>query len=73
MSKKARAKLDRARAAQYEELEQRVARHDKMGRTLQRIGIEKALLGKGPRKKIKSSATNGVVGKVFKYRQRRKK
>lgn len=72
LTKKAQAKLDRARAAQYEELDQRVARHDKMGRTLQRIGIEKALLGKGPRRKLKA-VVDGVATKVFKYRQRRKK
>mmetsp|Transcript_1819 Transcript_1819/g.5193 ORF Transcript_1819/g.5193 Transcript_1819/m.5193 type:complete len:264 (+) Transcript_1819:101-892(+) len=72
LSKKAAAKLGRARAAQYEELEQRVARHDKMGHTLQRIGIEKALWGKGPRRKIKT-VTDSVVSKAFKFRQRRKK
>ena len=39
LSKKAMAKLERERAAHYEELQQRTARHDKMARTLQRIGI----------------------------------
>ena len=72
LSKKAMAKLERERAAHYEEFQQRTARHDKMARTLQRIGIEKALLGKGPRRKIKATV-EGIVKKVHKWRQRRQK
>jgi len=72
LSRKAQAKLDRARTQQYEELEQRRMRHDRMGRTIQRIGIEKALLSKGPRRKVKS-VVDGVATKAFKFRQRRKK
>ena len=71
ISKRMHAKLERARAAQYDELEQRISRHSKMGHTLQRIAVEKALLGKGPRRKLKAKAEGG--GKVFKFRQRRKK
>ena len=71
VSRKQHAKLAKARDAQYRELEQRVERHTKMGRALQRIGIEKALLGKGPRKKL--APTADAPQKQFKFRQRRKK
>uniref|UniRef100_A0A7S2FPW7 Uncharacterized protein n=1 Tax=Haptolina brevifila TaxID=156173 RepID=A0A7S2FPW7_9EUKA len=71
LSKKLRAKLDRAKAATYSELEQRVERHKQMGRTLHRIGIEKALLGKGPRRKLKSKEEGAP--KQYKFKQRRKK
>ena len=68
---KRRAKLERAKAAAYSELEQRQARHAQMGAALQRIGIEKALMGKGARKKLKSRADDAP--KTFKWKQRRKK
>jgi len=73
LSAKKREKLERARRAQYSELEQREERHAKMGKTLQRLGIEKALMGKGARKKLKSKggAQEGAP-KVFKWKPRRK-
>ena len=45
--------------------------HSKMGRALQRIGLEKALMGKGPRRKLKKKEEGGP--RVFKFKQRRKK
>jgi U3 small nucleolar RNA-associated protein 11 len=71
LPKKAQAKLDKARAAKYAELEQREQRHAKMGQALRRIGIEKALMGKGARKKLKPKEEGGP--KVFKWKQRRSK
>jgi U3 small nucleolar RNA-associated protein 11 len=64
-------KLEKERAKKYSELEQREERHKKMGQALQRIGIQKALQGKGPVMKMKGKGDNG--GKVFKWKQRRKK
>ena len=63
-------KLEKERAKKYSELEQREERHKKMGQALQRIGIQKALQGKGPVMKMKGK---GDGGKVFKWKQRRKK
>ena len=71
LPKRRRQKLEKARAASYSELDQRVARHAKMGRALQRIGIEKALMGKGARKKMRSKEEGAP--RVFKWKQRRKK
>ena len=70
LSKKRRAQIERARAASYSELEQRVARHEQIGRTLQRISVEKALLGKGARRKIKGKEG---APKQYKFKQRRSK
>jgi hypothetical protein len=69
-TKKQRKAIERARAAEYSELEQRIARHEKMRRTLERIGREKALLGKGKRQKLK--VAEGMP-KAFKWKQRRTK
>ena len=71
LSAKRRERLERARAAQYAELAQREARAAKMGEALQRIGMEKALMGKGPRKKMRSKEDGAP--RLFKWRQRRKK
>lgn len=71
MPNKTRAKLEKARAATYAELEQREQRHAKMGKALQRISIEKALMGKGPRRKLKKKGEGAA--RVFKWKQRRKK
>ena len=68
-----RARLEKARAQQYSELEQRQERHQKMGKALQRIGIEKALMGKGARKKLRKPKDGQGGPKTFKWRQRRKK
>ena len=86
VSKKARLKLERARAAKYDELQQRQERHSKMGRALERIGLEKALMGKGARRKLKPKKQLGVADadgagggggggapRQFKFKQRRKK
>ena len=66
-----RAKLERARAANYSELEQRVERHSKMARALERISIDKALQGKGARRRLKRKEDGGP--KIFKFKPRRKK
>ena len=71
LPRKALEKLEKERAKKYSELEQREERHKKMGQALQRIGIQKALQGKGPVMKMKGKGDNG--GKVFKWKQRRKK
>jgi U3 small nucleolar RNA-associated protein 11 len=71
LKKAARLKLEKARARQYSELEQRRERHRKMGTTLQRIGIEKALMGKGARRKIKKGGDGAP--RQFKWKQRRSK
>lgn len=71
LPKKARAKLERARAANYSELEQRVERHSKMARALERISIDKALQGKGARRRLKRKEDGGP--KIFKFKPRRKK
>ena len=79
LRKKQQLKLEAARAAQYSELEQRVARHSKMGAALQRIGMEKALMGKGARRKLKpkqgadGADSGGGAPRQFKFKQRRKK
>ena len=71
LKKRRREKLEKARAASYSELDQRVERHAKMGRALQRIGIEKALMGKGARRKMRSKEEGAP--RTFKWKQRRKK
>ena len=63
-------KTEKARAAKYSELAQREERHRKMGATLERIGIEKALLGKGRVKKLKTK--EGEL-RQYKWRQERKR
>ena len=70
VSKKAKATLERARAAKYSELEQRESRLLKMKRTLERIGIERALQGKGKVKKLKTKS--GEL-RQYKWRQERKR
>ena len=66
---KVAAKSEKQRAARYSELEQRMERHAKMGAALQRIGVEKALQGKGKRKRIRKADGS----KVFKFAPRRQK
>ena len=66
-----REKLERSKAAQYAELEQRQERHAKMGKALVRIGIEKALMGKGARRKLASKGEGAP--KAFKWKPRRTK
>ena len=80
---RAQSKLEKARAAKYDELQQRQERHSKMGRALERIGLEKALMGKGARRKLKpkkqqlgaesGSGGGGGAPRQFKFKQRRKK
>ena len=67
LNKKQRERLEKARAKQYAELEQRVERHTKMGRALERISMEKALMGKGPRRKLKPKVEGAP--KAFKWKQ----
>ncbi len=64
------ARLERKRKASYSELEQREGRQGKMGRALARIGTERALQGKGRRKKLK---TEGGAPRQYKWRQERKR
>lgn len=71
LNKKARQKLEKAQAKQYSELEQRVERHSKMGKALERLGLEKALMGKGAKRKLKPK-TEGAPRR-FKWKQRRAK
>ena len=71
LPKKRRALLEKAKARQYAELEQREARNAKMSKALQRIGIEKALMGKGARKKIKTKEEGAP--RLFKWKPRRQK
>lgn len=76
LSKKALAKLERQRAAKYDELEQRIVRNEKMGRALQRLSMERALMGKGARKTIRKkqgAEGGGAQKRQFKFKQRRKK
>ena len=73
LRKKDLAKLEAARAAQYSELEQREARHSKMGATLQRLGMEKALMGKGAKRKLKPKPGKEGAPRQFKWKQRRQK
>jgi U3 small nucleolar RNA-associated protein 11 len=73
LRKKQQLKLEAARAAQYSELEQRVARHGKMGAALQRISTEKALMGKGARRKLKPKSGQEGAPRQFKWKQRRTK
>ena len=73
VSKRDRAKLETSRAAQYSELEQRVERHSKMAKALERIGMEKALMGKGARRKLKPKPGQEGAPRKFKFKQRRTK
>ncbi|KAL1511049.1 hypothetical protein AB1Y20_005873 [Prymnesium parvum] len=70
LPKRLATKAEKSRAAKYSELTQREERHRKMARTLERIGIEKALLGKGRVKKLKGK--DGEL-RQYKWRQERKK
>lgn len=68
--KRVAAKAERARNLKYSELAQREERHRKMSKTLERINLEKALLGKGRVKKMKPK--EGEMRR-FKWRQERKR
>ena len=70
LSGKAAQKAERALAARYSEVSQREVRHHKMTVALERIGIEKALQGKGRVKKLK---TKPGEPRKFKWRQERKR
>ena len=73
-TKKAQKQLDRLKREQYDELEQRVQRHEKMGKVLQRLGMERAMMGKGARKRVgpKGDREAGAP-KQFKWKQRRQR
>ena len=64
------AKVQRAQDARYKELHQRRERVKKMEGRIQKLTLERALKGKGSRKKM-----NGKEGgpRVFKWRQERKR
>ena len=70
-TRKAEAASKKHVAAQYSELEQRAKRKRNLSRTLVRLNVERALQGKGKRKKLKSSGAGG--DKCFKWRQERKR
>ena len=70
LSGKAGKKAKKAQAARYSELTQREARHHKMSVALERIGLEKALQGKGRVKKLKTKPNEP---RKFKWRQERKR
>jgi U3 small nucleolar RNA-associated protein 11 len=57
------------RAGRYSELEQRLERHEQMGSALSRIATERALQGKGKRKKLRSKQDGP---RAYKWRQQRK-
>ena len=67
---KREAKLERQRAAQHKELAERRQRHAKLATTLQRLSVERALQGKGRRKKLKSREGQP---RQYKWRQERKR
>ena len=73
LSKQHMLKLEKSKAAKYSELEQRVERHSKMGKALERIGLEKALMGKGPRRKLKPKPGQEGAPRKYKWKQRRNK
>mgnify|MGYP002262123884 CR=1 FL=1 len=67
---KAQAKLGRQNAALHKELAQRTQRHAQLARTQQRLGVERALQGKGRRKKVKPREGQP---RQYKWRQERKR
>jgi len=63
-------KIEKKLAARYSELKQREVRQVKLGQVMQRISQERALIGKGRRKKLQ---TEEGQPRQFKWRQERKK
>ena len=65
-----KTKQQRALVAKYGEVKQRENRAHQLGLALQRVTLQKALQGKGRRKKVKVAEN---VPKQFKWRQERKR
>lgn len=67
---KVSAKAEKKLAARYSELKQREQRQAKLAQVMQRISQERALIGKGRRKKLR---TKQGQPRVFKWRPERKR
>ncbi|CAL5222541.1 g4918 [Coccomyxa viridis] len=62
-------KLDRKRASTYKELLQREERHSKLGSTVAQMELEKAVMGKGRKRKISQEGE----APAYRWKQQRKK
>ncbi|KJE90194.1 Utp11 protein [Capsaspora owczarzaki ATCC 30864] len=64
-------KLERKRAEQYQELAARIAREKQLGKISQQMELEKNLMGKGVKRKIRSADSSKPA--VYKWKQERKR
>ncbi|EDO33548.1 predicted protein [Nematostella vectensis] len=64
-------KIERQRNRQYEELKQRIERKEKMQTLTEKLQLEKHLMGKGPRVKVKDATDDQPA--VYRWKKKRRK
>ncbi len=61
------------KAQGYKELKQRVERSNKLGKVLNELHLQRAIMGKGSKKKIVTKDENGREKVIFKWKRQRAK